>query len=139
MRLALTAKGDLPVPRRVYRALMSESDSSAQEECCGLLLGQSGRIHSTAVARNVHSMPRTHFEIDPQVLIDAFRSERAGGPQVIGYYHSHPLGNGLPSDTDRANSARDGRVWAIIGYDGMRLWEDASDGFRALSYEIVDD
>ncbi len=137
MRLTETENGDLPVPERVYRALLNEADLSGREECCGLLLGQSGRITSIAPARNIHPRPRTHFEIDPQALIDAHRSERTGGPQVVGYYHSHPLGNGLPSDTDRSNSPRDGKVWAIIGYDGLRFWEDTPDGFRALSYQIA--
>ncbi|MDJ0643814.1 MAG: M67 family metallopeptidase [Erythrobacter sp.] len=137
MRLSQVREGELAISKRAYRALQKEADKSGQQECCGLLLGREGRIVSILPAENVHPNPRTHFEIDPQVLIGAYKSERAGGPDVIGYYHSHPLGNGLPSDTDRASSARDGKVWAIIGYDGLRFWVDAPDGFRALSYAIA--
>lgn len=137
MRLKQTENGDLAIPKKVYRSLLEEADKAGQTESCGLLLGQSGKITSIEAAENVHPTPRTHFEIDPQTLIDAYRAERAGGPEIVGFYHSHPLGNGVPSDTDRASSARDGKVWAIIGYDGLRLWLDAPDGFRALSYQIV--
>ena len=103
-------------------------------ECCGLLLGQGATITEARPARNVHLSPQTHFEIDPQALIDAHRAARDGGPQVIGYYHSHPRGPAEPSATDRAMAARDGRIWAIVGQDGtIALWSDDKQGFEALS------
>lgn len=138
MRLNRSENGAVLMPKRVCAALLKEAELSGHDECCGLILGESGQITAIAPARNVHPAPKTRFEIDPQTLVDAHRAERAGGPQVLGYYHSHPLGSSLPSDTDRANAPRDGRVWAIIGYDGLRFWEDAEDGFRALSYEVVE-
>lgn len=137
MRLRSEPEGDLAVVESACRTLFDEAEAAGYLECCGVLLGQSRRVTAVRPASNVHPTPRTHFEIDPQALIDAHREERAGGPQVIGYYHSHPLGTAMPSDTDRSSSARDGKIWAIIGYDGLQFWEDAEDGFRALSYAVI--
>ena len=104
------------------------------QEACGLLLGEGKRITEALETRNVHASPQTHFEIDPQALIDAHRAARSGGPQVLGYFHSHPAGEPVPSATDRACAAGDGRIWAIIAGNDVRCWRDSATGFVALSY-----
>lgn len=118
----------------VAQKIRDHAQLAAPLECCGLLLGEGSIITEARPARNVHLSPQTHFEIDPQALIDAHRAERAGGPQVLGYYHSHPRGPAEPSATDRAMAARDGRLWAIVGHNGaIGLWYDGKHGFEALS------
>jgi proteasome lid subunit RPN8/RPN11 len=115
-------------------AIQAEAANAAPEEACGLLLGRGNQIERIQPARNVHLAPETHFEIDPQALIDAHRALRAGGSEIIGYYHSHPKGPPAPSATDRAMAPRDGRIWAIIGQGEVKFWRDASSGFEAVGY-----
>ncbi|KLE33544.1 peptidase [Aurantiacibacter gangjinensis] len=103
-------------------------------ECCGVLTGTANHITTAIPARNVHPQPSTHFEIDPQTLIDAHRAARGGGPQVLGYYHSHPAGEPRPSATDQAMAAGDGAIWAIVAGGAIGWWCDAPGGFVALSY-----
>ena len=76
-------------------------------EVCGLLLGAGRRIDAILPAANVASDPSRHFELDPVTLIAAHRAARAGGPAVIGHYHSHPSGVAAPSPTDAACAAPD--------------------------------
>lgn len=116
-------------------------DSAAQahpRECCGILLGAGGRITRAYPTQNVHPAPETHFEMDPQALIDAHRAAREGGPQVIGYYHSHPTGDAVPSETDRAMASGDGRIWAIIARREITFWRDSPDAFEPLSYNVFE-
>ena len=108
--------------------------ASHPREACGILFGEGKRIIALRETANIHPAPETHFEIDPQALIDAHRSARAGGPQVLGYFHSHPTGRAEPSATDAAMAAGDGAIWAIVAGDEVRLWRDTAQGFRALSY-----
>ena len=108
-------------------------------EVCGLLLGEGERITAAVETRNVHPSSQTHFEIDPQALIDAHRAARGGaGPEVLGYFHSHPSGPPEPSATDRACAAGDGKVWAIIAGAEVRLWRDDPEGFTPLSNSVCD-
>ncbi len=108
-------------------------------EACGILLGEGALIREARETRNVHPSPHTHFEIDPQALIDAHRAARAGGPpQVLGYFHSHPQGPAIPSATDRACASGDGRVWAIVAGGDVTFWRDGEEGFTALSFSIAD-
>lgn len=119
--------------------LRAEAAAAHPRECCGILLGQGAQITAIASARNVHPAPRTHFEIDPQALIDAHRAARAGGPQVLGYYHSHPEGPAHLSATDRDEAAHDGAIWALVTGEGdVTFWRDDESGFTALPY-CVDD
>lgn len=109
------------------------------QEACGILLGEGDRITAAVAARNVHPEPLTHFEIDPQTLIDAHRAARTpGAPQVLGYFHAHPSGLAAPSATDQAQAARDGAIWAIIAGDAVALWRDGPEGFAALSFTIIE-
>lgn len=105
-------------------------------EACGILLGDAARITQVVETANVHPAPKTHFEIDPQALIDAYRAERSGGAKVLGYFHSHPHGPAKPSLTDQEMAARDDKIWAIIGDGELAFWRDGKDGFQPLSYEL---
>lgn len=124
----------LEVSSAVLRALHAQAAVAHPRECCGILLGEGSAINALIPARNVHPRPERHFEIDPQALVDAHRAARAGGPQVVGYYHSHPAGVAEPSATDRHEAAHDGRVWAIVAAGEVRFWRDTVQGFEALSY-----
>lgn len=117
--------------------LLAEAGAAYPRECCGILLGEGGRISAIVPAANVHPDPERHFEIDPRALIDAHRAMRAGGPEVAGYYHSHPSGRAEPSATDQALAAGDGKIWAIIGAGAVTLWQDCPAGFAPLSSPLV--
>ncbi len=138
MDIVFTTDGDLLVPVDVHQRLLDEAMRAHPHECCGILLGYDGQIGSIQPASNVHSTPATHFEIDPQALVDAHRLARSGGAQVIGYYHSHPSGQPCPSDTDQEMASADGRIWAIVGEQDVQFWRDAPGGFAALSYQLVE-
>lgn len=90
------------------------------------------------MAANIHLSPADRFELDPQVLIDAYREARGAGREIIGYYHSHPAGTSSPSETDRAMGAGDGKVWAIAGIDGITFWRDDGKEWEALSYAVLE-
>lgn len=127
--------GAVIVDNAVLRRLTEAMAACRPHETCGLLLGSGSHITAALPTSNVHPTPETHFEIDPQALIDAHRAARVGGPEVLGYYHSHPHGPARPSATDQASAAGDGRIWAIIGQAmEITLWRDDENGFTPLSY-----
>jgi proteasome lid subunit RPN8/RPN11 len=130
---------EVEVTSRALGQMRAAARAAHPCEACGILLGEGARITDALAAPNVHPTPHTHFEIDPQTLIDAHRSARSGGAQVIGYYHSHPQGPAAPSATDRACAAGDGKVWAILGAsDAVTFWRDGEQGFAALPFSIAD-
>lgn len=121
----------------VKATLLAEAAKAYPLEACGLLLGQGDLVSAAVPVCNVHPDPARHFELDPAALIAAHRAARAGGPQVLGYYHSHPTGLTEPSATDRACASGDGRIWAIVAGDAVGWWRDAPGGFEALPLRLV--
>jgi len=128
---------DILVTSRVLKGLRRAAAGDHFREACGILLGQDIKITQYIDATNVHPQPQTHFEIDPQALINAYRMERGGGLQVLGYFHSHPSGPAKPSKTDQEMAAGDGKIWAILGGNEVMLWRDAPEGFEPLSYVVT--
>lgn len=126
----------IEVTSEALKAMHSAADAAYPREACGLLLGCGTCITRLIQTANVHPTPQTHFEIDPQALIDAHRAEREGGQAVLGYFHSHPAGDVAPSETDKKMAAGDGRIWAIYGSGVLKLWKDGADGFVQLSYAV---
>lgn len=130
---------DLEVTSGTIATLLEEATRAHPRECCGLLLGKDRRVAMARPAANVHPEPERHFEIDPKALIAAHRAQRAGGLEVLGYYHSHPNGRAEPSPEDRMQASGDGRVWAIIAGGEVTWWRDWPDRFEPLSYSRIGD
>tara|TARA_B100000378_G_C18056346_1_gene414487 strand:- start:3885 stop:4298 length:414 start_codon:yes stop_codon:yes gene_type:complete len=128
----------LTVTRTAISAMIEAARSAMPQEACGLLLGSDGHVERFKQTANVAADPHRHFEIDPAALIAAHKAERAGGPAIVGYFHSHPTGRAEPSATDRAQAAGDGRVWAIAAPTGDIGWfVSAADGFARIVPQIV--
>lgn len=127
----------LTLSAQAIQAMLDAARIAHPLESCGLLLGSGHRIHTAVPATNVAPDPARHFEIDPGALIAAHRAARNGsGPDVAGYFHSHPNGLARPSATDTHRAARDGRIWAIVAASAITCWCDGPNGFEPLSYAV---
>ena len=97
-------------------------------EACGLLLGSGDRIDRALAATNLAPEPEHSFEIDPVLLLRCHREARAGGPALIGWYHSHPNGGALPSAADAARAVEAGKLWLIATDNGLRAFVSTPGG-----------
>lgn len=129
---------DVVVTSDVIATLVAEAARAAPAECCGLLLGRNGRIEEARPADNVSPDPLLRFEIDPAALFAAHRAARSGGPELVGYYHSHPSGHPRPSATDCEHASGDDRAWAIVASGEVAFWRDGEAGFVPLSHRVDD-
>jgi len=94
----------LKISREALAGIRAEAAAAHPREACGLLFGDAGEIDGWQAARNVAERPEVEFEIDPAPLFAALRAERAGGPSLLGYWHSHPSGNVRPTVRDCENA-----------------------------------
>jgi proteasome lid subunit RPN8/RPN11 len=88
-------------------------------ECCGALLGRDSnavlesdqREGSLAAAREILGLfplvnrredsPRNRFSVTAQDVLEAEKTAREQGLEVVGWYHSHPDHPARPSNYDR--------------------------------------
>ncbi|MDH3403526.1 MAG: M67 family metallopeptidase, partial [Acidobacteriota bacterium] len=111
------------------RLLVAAARGAAPEECCGILVGRrsAGAAVVTRVVAGENAGLRDRerrYEIDPRLLLAAWRAARAAGEDVVGFYHSHPGGRCRPSAGDAA-AALPGMSYVIVA-PGRRAWETAS-------------
>lgn len=126
----------LVVPERLMERIEERAERAYPGEGCGVLLG--GRDGSDRVVRELAEAPNAwsgrddRYAVDPDLLRELQEREDAGGPVVLGFYHSHPEAEPVPSSTDREHAwpwylylivevrdggARQARAWEFEGAD----------------------
>jgi len=99
------------------RAITAHAEGDYPHECGGLLLGhlegEEKSVIETLPMENTADVERRHDRIliEPRALFKAERSAREKGLDVIGYYHSHPDDEAVPSQFDLDHALP---VWSYI-------------------------
>lgn len=117
----------LKISRDVLAGIRAEVAAAHPLEACGLLFGSDEEIDGWQGAPNVAAQPEIEFEIDSATLFAALRAERAGGPRLIGYWHSHPNGDVRPSPRDVEAGQVDGKIWLIVAGKDIAAWRFRED------------
>lgn len=123
--------------------IMRAARASAGVEICGLLRGRAGRIIAAEQVANRAAAPADSFELDPAALIAAHRrARRAGGLELLGYFHSHPNGLAAPSARDAADAAADDKLWLIATAGAATLWSAKTAGalhgrFDPVAFDVM--
>ncbi|MGB3723493.1 MAG: M67 family metallopeptidase [Pacificimonas sp.] len=124
------------ITRAAAEAVRAHARRDMPDEACGLLLGSGRAITEARPARNLAVASEAEFEIDPAALFRAHREQRAGGPDILGYYHSHPNGIAAPSATDAVRAAPDGKLWIIATEDGISAFVAGDAGLHGCFQPI---
>ena len=127
----------IAIARSLLDQILGHAAASPDREVCGLLFGDSGQISEARSAPNIANDPARTFEVDPRALFDAMKAQRAGGPKIIGHYHSHPNGSVEPSERDAA-VAEPATLWLIVAGGKTALWmAEPNEQFRSVVIDIT--
>jgi desampylase len=125
------SQSEVAMPVRISSSLVARlialAEATPDREVCGLLLGSRDTIEDIRVADNVADQPARRFEVDPATLFATLRAARAGGPALIGNFHSHPSGQPSPSATDAAMIGTPGDLWLIVAAGRVTAWRARAD------------
>jgi len=81
------------IGRRTLLDIYSHAESTYPEECCGLLIANSGSkdVLESMKMKNAFQGPKhDRYHIDPMELFRADREAARRGLAITGIYHSHP-------------------------------------------------
>jgi proteasome lid subunit RPN8/RPN11 len=85
-------------------------------EGCGLLLGTpDGVVEEVVPSENVAGSAKV-YEIDPKVLLRAYRRAEERGLEVLGVFHSHTHSEAYPSPTDVAQAPDPTWHYVIVSF-----------------------
>lgn len=105
------------IPRNLMKKIYQHALDDYPSECCGALLGRLERpraVEETAALKNIEKERAAYrYNISPRDLLLLEKNTRQTGREIVGYYHSHPNGLSIPSQTDRIK-AWEGYSYLIV-------------------------
>ena len=103
------------------------------EECCGVLIGKPGRRVKVAMVRPAANRTangkRDRYEIDPGEILHLAQIGEKLRCEIVGFYHSHPDHEPVPSASDLA------RAWPAYAYLIIGIDAEDSAQTRAWIYD----
>lgn len=107
---------DLWLSEANARAIVAQAENGVPNEICGLLAGHGNKVLHVIQVENAAEEPEHHFRIDQRALNTHLPQVRDLKASLLGFYHSHPRGEPIPSPEDiRHAVAYDGIVHVIVG------------------------
>lgn len=112
-------------------AIVATCIRALPNEGCGLLLGTpDGVVNEVVASANVADSAKV-YEIDPRVLLRAYRRVDGEGVEVLGVFHSHTHSEAYPSLTDIRQAPDPSWHYLIVSL------RDASADLR--SFRVIDE
>lgn len=80
--------------------IVADAHQERPNEVCGLIVGKGEHATHVIPVANVHTQPTHYFRMDPVALAQHLPALDRQGLSLLGFYHSHPNGDPIPSETD---------------------------------------
>lgn len=97
------------------RQLADHARSEVPHEACGLIAGHGDRVTRLIPIKNTAADPVHQYVMDQAELSRHLPALMREGLDLIGFYHSHPTGEPIPSPTDVAQAHYPDTAYLIIG------------------------
>jgi proteasome lid subunit RPN8/RPN11 len=99
----------IKIDKAAWDAMVAHAESKFPNECCGAMIGRisddTKHVTGAVPMENAYAGAQgARYELRPEDLLQADRSARAAGLDLIGIFHSHPDCDAYFSKTDLENS-----------------------------------
>ena len=106
---------DLWLTNEQAEQIIDHAIQDAPHEACGILAGKGNRVIKVIRTKNTASDPKRRFEIDRYALAQLLPQLERDGFDLLGFYHSHPNGDTIPSQTDIREATHPNITQLIVG------------------------
>lgn len=99
----------ISITPEAWEVMVSHAEKTFPNECCGAMLGIIDGSRKTVtraipMKNSYAGAQASRYELRPEDLLEADRTARAAGLDLIGIFHSHPDCDAYFSKTDLENS-----------------------------------
>ncbi len=108
------------------RALLHHAREAAPQEACGLLAGVGEQVQAVIPIPNSAADPHHFYRLEEAAFARALLQLDRQGLELLGFYHSHPQGDPIPSSTDVQQATYPDTPYLIIGLRGeprLAVWQ----------------
>jgi len=109
-------------------------DKEVPLEACGLLAGLEYKSMAVFPIKNILESP-IRYRMDPKEQFEKFLVIEKQGWELLGIYHSHPLGPSGPSQTDLEEATYPDSVYLILS-PSIETWQCI--GFTILAKQATE-
>jgi proteasome lid subunit RPN8/RPN11 len=107
------------IKREILEAIVRHAEEESPRECCGLLMGKGEIITHRRPMKNVLES-NVRYAMEAQDLFQFFKDLRAANQKHLGIYHSHPVSEAYPSETDVRESFYPDCAYFIVSLKNPR-------------------
>lgn len=119
--------GRLWLPSALAREMLRHARADAPREACGILAGRGEKVERVIPAVNRATDPEHYYRIDERQLTEVLFTLETEKLELLGFYHSHPAGDPIPSPTDIREAHYPHIPYVIVGLRGaeplIAAWE----------------
>ena len=95
------------------RQITEHGLSELPREACGVLLGVGDQVRRVVAIRNIAADPVHHYHMDERELARVIGG--IDNLSLVGFYHTHPTGDPIPSPVDVAQANYPATPYLIVG------------------------
>lgn len=115
------------LPEGLARQIIQHAQTEQPREVCGIIGGSGEQARMVIPTANTANDPLREYRIDDQALAASMRMIDKSSLSLIGFYHSHPDSDPIPSPTDIAQATYPQTIYLIVGLGGrepkLAAWE----------------
>ncbi|MEZ4666875.1 MAG: M67 family metallopeptidase [Anaerolineae bacterium] len=97
------------------RSIYTMAIQAIPNEICGVLLGLGNEVIEIVPLENTSPTPTNTFRLEEKGLVKTFYDGKRKGLDIIGFYHSHPNTDPIPSQTDVKQANYPDAAHLIVG------------------------
>ncbi len=97
------------------KSIVEHAQAEYPREACGVIAGTSERAAEIIPIPNTADDPLRAYVMEPRALVAAFARLEQRHLELIGFYHSHPHSDPIPSPSDVQLATYPGIPYLIVG------------------------
>ncbi len=95
--------------------IVAHARAEQPREACGIIAGREDRADEIIPIANTAAEPLHNYYMDEHALAAALMRLQGRGLELIGFYHSHPSSDPIPSPTDQRQATYPDTPYLIVG------------------------
>ncbi|MBS7656233.1 M67 family metallopeptidase [Candidatus Bathyarchaeota archaeon] len=121
------------------KKIVSHAVKEFPNEACGIMVGK--KIEDEKFIKKVYDVKNKlnspfRYEMDPEEQLKIFQEAEKESLDVLGFYHSHPYSDAVPSEIDRSLAFYEGFSYVIYSIPSKTLASFIWDG-KKFSLEKI--